>query len=185
MLNTLLEITYLEWADQESPALSGQTPRHVAASETGRETVEALIAGMERGPRLRRTGIRLQQAASPCRPRRGGRWISPRKSHGCIVRTQTTRQEKRRIFSGYPAFQESFRCTAPDGIHNIAHSLLYTIAIYKGRGGPVHWTSAQPCRGRRASWWHSSTASCIFANEGRRGGRDLVRLAHIRSYGKG
>ncbi|HET6674636.1 MAG TPA: hypothetical protein VFG71_04810 [Nitrospiraceae bacterium] len=59
LLNTFLETTYLEWADQESPALGGETPRHAAASEAGREKVAAVITGMEREDLgLRRTGIR-------------------------------------------------------------------------------------------------------------------------------
>ncbi|MGD9725563.1 MAG: hypothetical protein AB7G68_11550 [Nitrospiraceae bacterium] len=59
LLNDFLETTYLEWADRESPALGGETPRHVAASGAGREKVEAVIAGMEREDLgLRRTGTR-------------------------------------------------------------------------------------------------------------------------------
>lgn len=59
LLNTFLETTYLEWADQESPTLGGETPRRAAASEVGREKVAAVIAGMERADLgLRRTGIR-------------------------------------------------------------------------------------------------------------------------------
>ena len=59
LLTNFLETTYLEWADQESPALGGETPRHAAASEAGREKVEAVIAGMEREDLgLRRTGTR-------------------------------------------------------------------------------------------------------------------------------
>jgi hypothetical protein len=59
LLNNFLETTYLEWADQESPALGGETPRHAAASGLGREKVEAVIAGMEREDLgLRRTGTR-------------------------------------------------------------------------------------------------------------------------------
>lgn len=57
LLNNFLETTYLEWADQESPALGGETPRHAAASEAGREKVAAVIAGMEREDLgLHRTG---------------------------------------------------------------------------------------------------------------------------------
>ena len=59
LLNTFLETAYLEWADQESPALGGRTPRHVAASEADRENIAAVIAGMEREDLgLRRTGAR-------------------------------------------------------------------------------------------------------------------------------
>ena len=59
LLNTFLETTYLEWADQESPALGGKTPRHAAVSEAGAEKVAAVIAGMEREDLgLRRTGTR-------------------------------------------------------------------------------------------------------------------------------
>jgi hypothetical protein len=58
-LNTFFETTYLEWADQESPALGGKTPRHVAMSREGREKVAALIAEMEQEDLgLRRTGRR-------------------------------------------------------------------------------------------------------------------------------
>ena len=49
----------MEWADQESPALGGETPRHAAASEAGRKKVAAVIAGLEREDLgLRRTGTR-------------------------------------------------------------------------------------------------------------------------------
>ena len=48
---------YLEWADQESPALGGKTPRHAAVSHEGRSNVAALIHVMEANdPGLRRTG---------------------------------------------------------------------------------------------------------------------------------
>jgi hypothetical protein len=60
LLREFLETTYLEWADQESPALGGQTPRHAVASAAGRTTVEGLIAGMERDdPGRYRTGVRV------------------------------------------------------------------------------------------------------------------------------
>ena len=59
LLSKFLEVVYLEWADQESPALGGRTPRHVAASDEGREKVAAVIAAMERADLgLRRTGAR-------------------------------------------------------------------------------------------------------------------------------
>lgn len=59
LLSTFLESAYLEWADQESPALGGRTPRHAAASLADREHVAAVIAGMEREDLgLRRTGAR-------------------------------------------------------------------------------------------------------------------------------
>jgi hypothetical protein len=59
LLNKLLETVYLEWADQESPAMGNQTPRHVAMSDPGRQKVEAVIAGMERDDLgLHRTGVR-------------------------------------------------------------------------------------------------------------------------------
>lgn len=60
LLSNFLETTYLEWADQESPILAGQTPRHAVASAAGRTAVEALIAGMEReDPGRHRTGARV------------------------------------------------------------------------------------------------------------------------------
>ncbi|MET0515766.1 MAG: hypothetical protein ABW047_10635, partial [Nitrospiraceae bacterium] len=59
LLRTFLETVYLEWADQESPTLDGRTPRHAAASESGRSQVSALIHGMEQQDLgMRRTGIR-------------------------------------------------------------------------------------------------------------------------------
>lgn len=48
LMNVFLETVYLEWADRESPALGGETPRHVMASQTGRAQVAALIDDMER-----------------------------------------------------------------------------------------------------------------------------------------
>ena len=60
LLGNFLETTYLEWADRESPALAGKTPRHAAVSAEGRKAVETLIAGMERDdPGLYRTGRRV------------------------------------------------------------------------------------------------------------------------------
>ncbi len=47
-LASFLDRVYLEWADQESPALGGQTPRRAAASTTTRDKVAALIDEMER-----------------------------------------------------------------------------------------------------------------------------------------
>ncbi len=56
-LASFLERVYLEWADQESPALGGQTPRHAAASPAARDKVGALIDEMERNDiGRRRTG---------------------------------------------------------------------------------------------------------------------------------
>lgn len=58
LLNSFLETVYLEWADQDSPALGSQTPRHAASSAAGRARVGALIDEMERyDPGLRRTGV--------------------------------------------------------------------------------------------------------------------------------
>ena len=60
LLGNFLETIYLEWADRESPALAGKTPRHAVVSAEGRKAVEALIAGMERDdPGLYRTGRRV------------------------------------------------------------------------------------------------------------------------------
>jgi hypothetical protein len=60
LLREFLETTYLEWADQESPALGGKTPRHAVTSAADRQAVEALIAGMERHDLgLYRTGARV------------------------------------------------------------------------------------------------------------------------------
>jgi hypothetical protein len=47
-LASFLDRVYLEWADRESPALGGQTPRHAAASPAARDKVAALIDEMER-----------------------------------------------------------------------------------------------------------------------------------------
>ncbi len=47
-LASFLDRVYLEWADQESPALGGQTPRRAAASAAARDKVAALIDEMER-----------------------------------------------------------------------------------------------------------------------------------------
>ena len=57
MLDQFLEKAYLEWSDQPHPQLSGQTPRHAAATEAGRTTVASLIDEMERqDPGVRRFG---------------------------------------------------------------------------------------------------------------------------------
>lgn len=48
ILSALLASVYLEWADQASPALDGQTPRHMATSAEGRTKVASLIDEMER-----------------------------------------------------------------------------------------------------------------------------------------
>ncbi len=56
-LASFLDRVFLEWADQESPALGGQTPRHAAASAATRDKVAALIDEMERNDiGRRRTG---------------------------------------------------------------------------------------------------------------------------------
>jgi hypothetical protein len=47
LLNQFLEKTYLEWSDQPHVALSGQTPRHAAASPVLRGKVGELILDME------------------------------------------------------------------------------------------------------------------------------------------
>jgi hypothetical protein len=47
LLNQFLEKTYLEWSDQPHVALSGQTPRHAAASPALRGKVSELIHDME------------------------------------------------------------------------------------------------------------------------------------------
>ena len=48
LLNQFLEKAYLEWSDQPPPALSGQTPRHAAATAALRSRVGELIDDMER-----------------------------------------------------------------------------------------------------------------------------------------
>ncbi len=48
VVKAFLETVYLEWADRESPALGGETPRHVVRSQAGRTQVAALIDEMER-----------------------------------------------------------------------------------------------------------------------------------------
>lgn len=48
LLNQFLEKAYLEWSDQPHLALSGQTPRHAAATPTLRSKVGDLIDDMER-----------------------------------------------------------------------------------------------------------------------------------------
>lgn len=56
-LASFLETVYLGWADRDSPALGGQTPRHAAASPPTRGKVCALIGEMELNDLgLRRTG---------------------------------------------------------------------------------------------------------------------------------
>ena len=48
LLNQFLEKAYLEWSDQPHHLLSGQTPRHAAASPAMRDKVRTLIDEMER-----------------------------------------------------------------------------------------------------------------------------------------
>ncbi len=48
LLASFFETVYLEWADQDSPALGGQTPRHAATMPAGRAKVAALIDEIER-----------------------------------------------------------------------------------------------------------------------------------------
>ena len=58
LMNAFLETVYLEWADRESPAFGGETPRHVMTTQTGRAEVAALIDEMERNDfGLLRTGV--------------------------------------------------------------------------------------------------------------------------------
>jgi hypothetical protein len=57
LLNQFLEKAYLEWSDQPHLALSGQTPRHAAATAALRDKVAQLIDDMERrDPGLQRFG---------------------------------------------------------------------------------------------------------------------------------
>jgi hypothetical protein len=57
LLNSFLEILYLEWAERACPSLGNHMPRHVAASAAGREQVAALITDMEcHDPGIRRVG---------------------------------------------------------------------------------------------------------------------------------
>ena len=57
LLNQFLEKVYLEWSDQPHLALSGQTPRHAAATATLRGKIGELIDDMERhDPGRRRFG---------------------------------------------------------------------------------------------------------------------------------
>jgi hypothetical protein len=57
LLTGFLETLYLEWAERACPSLGDRTPRSVAASETSREQVAALIADLERhDPGIRRAG---------------------------------------------------------------------------------------------------------------------------------
>jgi hypothetical protein len=56
-VNAFLEKVYLEWADRESPALGGETPRHAASAGSTRSSVASLIDQLERNdPGLWRTG---------------------------------------------------------------------------------------------------------------------------------
>lgn len=48
LLKAFLQTVYLEWADRESPALGGDTPRHLAKTPDGRDRVAGLIDEMER-----------------------------------------------------------------------------------------------------------------------------------------
>ncbi|MBI4402490.1 MAG: hypothetical protein HY581_12765 [Nitrospirae bacterium] len=48
LLSAFLESVYLEWADQPSPGLGGQTPRHAMGRPDGRARVAALINQLER-----------------------------------------------------------------------------------------------------------------------------------------
>ncbi len=48
LLKAFLQTVYLEWADRESPALGGETPRHAARTPAGRDRVAGLIDEMER-----------------------------------------------------------------------------------------------------------------------------------------
>ena len=58
LMNAFLETVYLEWADRESPAVGGETPRHVMTTQSGRTQVAALIDEMERNDfGLLRTGV--------------------------------------------------------------------------------------------------------------------------------
>ncbi|SLM47237.1 conserved protein of unknown function [Nitrospira japonica] len=58
LLSRFLDMAYLEWADQPSAALGGQTPRHAAAQPTLRRRVADLIDGFERhDPGMRLLGI--------------------------------------------------------------------------------------------------------------------------------
>jgi hypothetical protein len=58
LVNTFLEMVYLEWADRESPVLGGETPCHAMTTPAGRTQVAALIDEMERNDLGRlRTGI--------------------------------------------------------------------------------------------------------------------------------
>lgn len=57
LLTRFLDMAYLEWADQPSAVLEGQTPRHAAAQPALRRQVADLIAELERDdPGLRLTG---------------------------------------------------------------------------------------------------------------------------------
>ncbi|WP_447980655.1 hypothetical protein [Candidatus Nitrospira bockiana] len=57
LLSVFEESVYLEWADRESPALNGATPRHAAAQPDRRARVAALIDRLEQDDlAARRTG---------------------------------------------------------------------------------------------------------------------------------
>ncbi|MEK6804351.1 MAG: hypothetical protein AABZ34_17075 [Nitrospirota bacterium] len=59
LMNAFLETVYLEWADRESPAVGGETPRHVMTTQAGRTQVAALIDEMERNDfGLLRSGVK-------------------------------------------------------------------------------------------------------------------------------
>ncbi|HJT19292.1 MAG TPA: hypothetical protein VJ746_02400 [Nitrospira sp.] len=58
LMGAFLETAYLEWAEQKSPILNGETPRHAARSPDGRTKVAVLIDEMEQTDLgLRRNGI--------------------------------------------------------------------------------------------------------------------------------
>ena len=48
LLASFFKTVYLQWAEQDSPALGGQTPRHAATIPAGRAKVAALIDEIER-----------------------------------------------------------------------------------------------------------------------------------------
>ena len=59
MLSSFLESVYLEWAEQPSPSLNGETPRHYCSKSGDKAKVAALIDQMERHDlAYRRTGKR-------------------------------------------------------------------------------------------------------------------------------
>jgi hypothetical protein len=58
LLNSFLDVLYLEWAERACPSLGNHMPRHVATSAAGREQVAAVIDDMERyDPGVRRMGL--------------------------------------------------------------------------------------------------------------------------------